>query len=423
MYEIDVVRSVTAICVVAVHAISDTIFLATTSQAWLLQNGVVNALHYTREIFVVITAFVLVYGHANRPFSARTFAKKRAIGVLLPYVAWTIFYDMVRGLRLSKVQWTLHVLGDLLNGTASFQLYYILLVLEFYLIFPWFLGWIQRAGRHPWRLLGVSFALQLVLVTVEYRYMIVPPFVNTTIGSYIFQNQDRYLPLYQFYVVLGGVAALYIKDVRAFLVRHGAWTIAAVLLTLAILLGNMLYLFQLPHPSVGTSTAALPYAARLAAQLYLDYITTVFQPAMQFYVAAVAAFLYWITYRWAIRRVPRPPSGYRFWQLLSNASFGVYLMQGYFLTLGVTDLAPHLPLQWWEPLRVALTVLVVVVICFVLSSIMLYIPGVSRLIGHPCLLKLRRKPKRKHSERDDGRRMTGRPAWADALVQAMTDLR
>jgi hypothetical protein len=233
---------------------------------------------------------------------------------------------------------------------------------------------------------------------VEYRYIIVPPFFDTAIGRYIFIHQDRYLPLYQFYVVLGGVAALYIKDVRAFLLRYGAWTIAAVPLTLALFLGFMVYEVRVAHPS-------------------LDITTTVFQPAIQFYVLAVTAFLYWVTYRWAIHWAPRPPSGYRFWRLLSNASFGVYLMQGYLLTLAVADVVPRMPLQWWEPLRVALTWLGVVTICFVLSSIMLYIPGLSRLIGHPCLLKLGHN----HSEGDGGRRISGRPAWAEALAQAMTD--
>ncbi|MGO8951148.1 MAG: acyltransferase [Ktedonobacterales bacterium] len=397
MYEVDVVRSVTALSVVGVHMVALTIILATTPAGILIQNGVVSALHFTREIFVAITSFVMVYGYANRPFSVRTFAKKRAIGVLLPYVVWSIFYELVQGKQLPPVQWILHLLGDLATGSASFQLYYILLTLEFYLIFPWFLGWIQWAGRRPWLLIGMSFALQLILMIVEYQYIQVKPFAGTPIGIYINLNQSRYLPLYQFYVVLGGVAALYIKDVRAFLLRHGGWTIVALPLTLALLVGSMVYEVKVEHQT-------------------MDFATSVFQPVMQFYVVALAAFLYWIAYRWSISRAPRPPSGHSFWQLLSNASFGMYLMQGYFITLVMADLVPNLPVQWYEPLRVALAWFAVAGPCVLLCSIMLYIPGLSRLLGHPCMLQLRRK----RSE-DDGTRTITRPAWAQLLGRAVTD--
>ena len=84
LYEIDLIRSVTAICVVGVHAVAFTVILAHTDLGVLAQNAVVSALHFTREIFLSITAFVMVYGYANRPFSFLTFWRKRGLGVLVP---------------------------------------------------------------------------------------------------------------------------------------------------------------------------------------------------------------------------------------------------------------------------------------------------------------------------------------------------
>lgn len=71
LYEIDAIRAVTAICVVGVHAVSFTVILAHTNAGQLAQNAVVSALHFTREIFIAITAFVMVYGYVNRPFHAK----------------------------------------------------------------------------------------------------------------------------------------------------------------------------------------------------------------------------------------------------------------------------------------------------------------------------------------------------------------
>ncbi len=53
-----------------------------------------SALHFTREIFIAITAFVMVYGYVNRPFRAKAFWRKRGLGVLLPYVLWSLFYEV-----------------------------------------------------------------------------------------------------------------------------------------------------------------------------------------------------------------------------------------------------------------------------------------------------------------------------------------
>ena len=367
LYEIDFVRAVTALSVVAVHTVAFTIILTTTPAGQLLQSAVIGALHFTREIFLSITAFVMVYGYAHRPFSGKSFWKKRGIGVLLPYVVWSLFYEFVMKPPLPPGPWTLRTLSDLVTGSASFQLYYILLTLEAYLILPWLLAFIRRAALHPWRVLSISLALQVILLAVDYRYVQVAPFNTTPLGVFINLNQTRFLPVYQFYLVLGGLAALNIDKLRAFVLRYGYLSILAVVLTLAVLTGNLVY-----------QTATM--------RTGLLYGTSVFQPAMPFYAVAVSLFLYWIAYKWAIRRAPRPPRGYKFWGLLSSASFGIYLLHAYLLNEAMMYVVPNLPTDWAEPLRVLLTWVLVAGTTAAICSFMLYVPGLSRLIGHPCML-------------------------------------
>jgi probable poly-beta-1,6-N-acetyl-D-glucosamine export protein len=367
LYEVDVIRVITAVSVVAVHAVAFTIILAHTSTGQLLQSGVVSALHFTREIFLAISAFVLVYGYANRPFSNKAFWKKRGIGVLVPYVLWSIFYEFAQPQSpLPPGAWTLRTLGDLVTGSASFQLYYILLTIELYLILPWFLDFIKRASRHPWILLGCSLALQVLLMVLEYQFVQVAPFNRTPLGIFINLNQIRFLPLYQFYVVLGGVAALKITEIRAFLARFGALSIPALLLTLGVLWGNLFYQADITHMGIG-------------------YGISVFQPAMPFYAIAVCACLYWLTYRYAVRWAPKPPRGFQFWTVLSNASFGIYLLHAFILNKIMIFLVPSMPVGWFEPLRVLLTWIVAVSLTAGICSASLYAPILSRLIGHPCM--------------------------------------
>ena len=362
------IRSVTAIGVVGVHAVAFTVILTHTEAGLLAQNAVVSALHFTREIFLAITAFVLVYGYANRPFSTRVFWRKRGLGVVLPYVVWSVFYELATKPPLPPGQWLLRMAGDLLTGSASFQLYYILLTLEFYLVLPWFLWLIVHAGRRPWLLLGVSGALQVALLTLDYRYVETGPFSTTALGAYINLNQARFLPMYQFYAVLGGVAALYLPQVRAFVLRHGRWTIAVLALGLAMLWGDLLYQVEVSHMSIG-------------------YGITVFQPAMVVYAIGIATFFYWIAWRWAISRAPQAPRGARFWGLLSDTSFGIYLVQAIVLDQVIAHVVPVLPTWTPEPLRVGLIWALVASVTVGICVVFLYTPVLSRLIGRPWALR------------------------------------
>ncbi len=368
LYELDLIRSVTALAVVGVHVSSFTLVLAHGASAQLIQNAVVNALHFTREIFLSITAFVMVYIYAGKRLSAHTFWRKRGIGVLVPYVVWTLFYDWRTKAPLAPIPFLGRALGDVISGNASFQLYYILLSLELYLILPWFLAFIAWAGKHPWRTLAISFAVQVVFLALDYHFVQTGSFAGTGFGNWVNAYQDRFLPFYQLNLVLGGLAALYMRQVQAFLRRHGVWTLAGLGLALALLEGNLLYQNAVTHEGIG-------------------YGTSVFQPAMAVYALAVAAFFFWIAVRWAQSRVPRPPRGKGFWLQLSNASFGIYLMHAYVLDLAMWYLVPHLQGVQPEVLAVLGVWVLVAGGTAALCAILLYVPGLSRLIGRPCALR------------------------------------
>jgi membrane-bound acyltransferase YfiQ involved in biofilm formation len=369
LYEVDVIRAVTALCVIGVHVLAFALLGATGPLGEFLRYDVKSSLHFTREIFLSISAFVLVMVYGKRTLSAKTFWKKRGIGVLLPYIAWSLFYERERtnGLHLSPLRWTGGFLLDLVTGKSSYQLYFILLTLEFYLILPWFLQFIKRAGTHPWRLLAISFGLQVALFVWDFNYAQLPPLSTTSVGHIIIVYQDNFLPVYQFYVILGGLAALHMEQLRAFVIRHGVWTILATAVSLTLLLGNLWYQTYVTHRG-------------------MVYGSTVFQPAMPLYAFSVSVFLYWIAYRWSISRAPSPPRGFRVWGLLSDISFGIYLLHVYILNRALIGFLPSLPDAWPAALRIFLLWVVVAGLTCVICAVMLYTPGLSRLIGRPCAL-------------------------------------
>ena len=87
LWEVDVVRILTFLCVIAVHTTSHTV--ATDD---LPLNLLLGLLHFTRNVFFALTAFVLVYSYLHKPVPMKKFWPRRFLLVGVPYVVWSVIY-------------------------------------------------------------------------------------------------------------------------------------------------------------------------------------------------------------------------------------------------------------------------------------------------------------------------------------------
>lgn len=366
IYELDPLRACTALGVVAVHVLFYTAFLNSSEIGYQLQNALVVTFHFTREVFLFVTAFALVYVYHGHPLSALPFWKKRAQAVVFPYVIWSILYVLVNTPSASPSVLIRTSIFDILTGDASYQLYYILLTLQFYLIFPFFLPFILRCARHPWITLAVSFTLQLLFFAIDYQTI---QQSNQPFWQVVSLYQNRFLLVYQFYFILGGLTALYFQQVRAFLLRHGSLLTGLLLLTLAALWIHFMLQVRVYHNEVG-------------------YASSVLQPVMIFYSVALIFFALWLACFWVgENNQTRRPRAYRFWHTLSDASFGVYLMHALVLTLLLRWLVPIMPAGWFEPMRVFVVWLITAGGTLGISIVLMRLPLVSRLVGRSVPLR------------------------------------
>ncbi|MBO0730887.1 MAG: acyltransferase family protein, partial [Acidimicrobiaceae bacterium] len=83
LHALDVVRLVTFVTVIAVH--STSVLLPDTTVG---AGAGVLLLHTSREIFVLLSAFVLCYSSRGRVTDRRRFWRRRFPLVLAPYVVW-----------------------------------------------------------------------------------------------------------------------------------------------------------------------------------------------------------------------------------------------------------------------------------------------------------------------------------------------
>lgn len=367
VYELDPMRIVTALSVVAVHVLAFSLFLEHTGTAILLHNAVLNALHFTRQVFMFVTPFALVYVYYGKPFSTKRFWSKRAIGVLLPYSIWSIIYTWV---NTPKPFWPFvgTSLFNILTGSAAYQLYYILLSLQFYLVFPLFMLLLKRVERHPWKTLTISLVVQLLFIYVDYHYIQGGPFGSTPLGKLINIYQDRFILTYQFFFFLGAFAALYLQQVRAFILRHAWLVISIFLITTGWLWGRFFLQVEVYHENQG-------------------YVLSVLKPSIELYSIGIILLFCWLAALWARRTdASGHPAGYRFWHNLSDASFGVYLVHVLILNSVVLPrIVPLMPSTWPSVLSIFLIWAITGSASVLITLLLLRIPYASRLVGreHP----------------------------------------
>lgn len=149
LWQVDVVRLLTFGAVIAVHALAFTEQPSNRGVA-----GAMMLLQFGREVFFSITGFVLVYSMKDRPVRLRQFWPRRLLYVAVPYVAWTAIYDGYSILGPQHAPLSLTTFGqDLLYGGAMYHLYFLLVTLQLYLVFPLLMAFVRRTAATAGRVL------------------------------------------------------------------------------------------------------------------------------------------------------------------------------------------------------------------------------------------------------------------------------
>jgi peptidoglycan/LPS O-acetylase OafA/YrhL len=245
-------------------------------------------LQFGREVFFALSGFVLVYAARAKPVQTRRFWYRRIPLVALPYAAWTVLYWLFTpGGRPG-----LGTLGrDLLDGNAEYHLYFLVVTLQLYVVFPWLLRFVRRTAHRAIPVLGVVGTLNLIwLAVLQYAPH----------SGFWWDRAYELLPTYSIYVLAGCYAALEFERLHAWAMRHTRRLL--VVAGAAALLAEGIYLVQLGGLPPRQANAVL-------------------QPAMAASSVAAAIVVYLIGARWAAGRRPTE----RAVKVASEISFGVYL--------------------------------------------------------------------------------------------------
>jgi surface polysaccharide O-acyltransferase-like enzyme len=302
---LDILRALAALAVVVIHITAGPmVWLSRESPSFMVASLLNEWARFSIPAFVLLTGLVLAYGYGpEREFRPGVYLRKRLKSIAVPYLFWSALYMLFRG--FVEHNWTglLSRFGTaLLEGSAMYQLYFIVLIFQYYLLFPLIRPLLQKSWFN-WVVLG-AVLFQLFLMADTYFGWVHP---SGSFMTWAYYYRDRLFPWWIGYFALGA----WIGVVPARLERLKAWL----------------------WPLAGAATALL-------AWMMVEYLTLVKNPAISIGFAASgfrpSAYLYAIIgtgaiLGWGARLVEGEGRLRRFMDSLGRHSFGIYLIHPLFL--------------------------------------------------------------------------------------------
>jgi peptidoglycan/LPS O-acetylase OafA/YrhL len=219
---VDAMRPVKQAGVVSTHAV---LYLAPAA-ASLSSGAALLLLHVSREGFFFISACMLTYAYAGLDRAGlRRFYWRRFLSVGIPYLCWTLIYFLCQlpAAHYASPAAAFRGLATM-AATGYYQLYFLLVIMQFYLLFPLVLLLLRRTRGHHGAVMAVAVLAQ-VAIAIGMHWNLFP-------RAMVAYGQQA-APSYLLFLVAGCVVAFHLDQVHAWVCAHArlivALTVAAAL--------------------------------------------------------------------------------------------------------------------------------------------------------------------------------------------------
>jgi len=366
---IDAMRPVKQFGVVSTHTL---IAFAPVGTGIAVGAGL-QLLHVTREAFLFISACMITYSfRAVMRVELRPFWRRRFMAVGVPYLCWTVIYFFItlRGTTGTLSSRLTHL--AYLTGTGYYQLYFLVVLLEFYALFPLFLLLLRRTVGHHTALLVASGVLQVLIVSLMH-WGVFPRWMRGFWAT-------REIISYQFYLIAGMVVALHLDEVHRWLCGHVRLVLGLTLASAGV--AELWYFLAVHHVASWLGSSSDP-----------------FQPVVIPWNIGAIASIYLLGV-WLVGR-GRSARTRSLTKTGSDDSYGIYLAQLVFITVlgwvGWRHLNTAIP---W-PILSLITVAIVFLACIALTELL------ARTVLAKPLTGRSRVPRRVHQPDPENSHFTG----------------
>lgn len=237
---IEYMRGISMLGVVGIHVGSQYLTNNVTANLQLLALYEIIT-RFSVPIFFFISAFGLFYHlKIDEEFCYKSFMKRRFKTVMVPYLVWSALYILLYTV-MNQTLYLLHPLnmaGILFFGLASYQLYFMVILIWFYLLMPLWIFMVRRMNA-VW--LAVLFAAQMAFN--YYSSYIMNPYgiENEFIKAIFVYRLNYWVAHYVFIFILGGYLAVHYAAFKSFMQNHLPSIRLAALISMAALLGYYYY--------------------------------------------------------------------------------------------------------------------------------------------------------------------------------------
>ena len=237
---IEYMRGISMLGVVGIHVGSQYLSNPLPNTALVALFEIVT--RFSVPIFFFISAFGLFYHlEMEKPFDYAAFLRRRAKTVLVPYVVWSVFY-MLHYTVLYHDTMLLHLnvfAKYLFFGFGSYQLYFMVILLWFYLLMPL---WIWIVRRMTLERLVVLLILQIGFDYWSSFLFNANAIDNLYLRTLAINRLNYWVMHYVFIFVLGGWIALRFDEFHNFIKRRRIALTFFFIASLVSMLGYYYYL-------------------------------------------------------------------------------------------------------------------------------------------------------------------------------------
>ena len=211
---------------------------------------------FSVPIFFFISAFGLFFSqNLQEKLNYPSFMVKRARTVLVPYIAWSLLYMFhYTAVSGDTLIWTRPLIYKyFLFGLASYQLYFLVILLWFYTLMPLWRSMTRYIIKKPFMCLGILLVLQIAFNYYS-SYILAPKFSNHYINVLVEHRLDYWVVHYLFIFLLGAVCATKFAQVKSLVERYYHFFLSFFLITLG---GMLFYYYRLLYCSHYTPESAV----------------------------------------------------------------------------------------------------------------------------------------------------------------------